>query len=185
MKILLKNNTIFVICFLFFYTNYSRDNMFDNFEDNNKKNWEFISDNVMGGVSFGKVDFLKENQEFFIRMTGFVSLQNNGGFIQVRRKIHSKNNTIKRGIKLVLRGNEMSYYIHLRTKYTILPWQYYQGTINVNENWSETKVEIKNFTRSGVLLPKKINPKHIKSIAIVAFGKEHKARIDVKEIVFY
>ena len=35
------------------------------------------------------------------------------------------------------------------------------------------------------MLAKKINPKNIKSIAIVAYGKEHEAFIDVNNIIIY
>ncbi len=186
MFLYIKNNTIFIIINFFFLNNiYSDDYMFENFDNKNRGNWEFISDNVMGGVSFGKIDFLSENNQHFIRMTGFVSLENNGGFIQVRRKVSSKKYDIKNGIRLIVRGNDMNYYVHLRTKFTLLPWQYYQAKIKVTESWQEASLNIKNFKPSGFLLPKYINKKNITSIAIVAFGKEHQARIDVKKIMFY
>ena len=186
MIINLKNNIILIIINLFFFNCvYSDDNMFDNFDNKNTSKWEFISDNIMGGVSFGKIDFLSENKQHFLRMTGFVSLENNGGFIQVRRKVSRKKNAIKNGIKVIVRGNDMNYYIHLRTKFTLLPWQYYQTKINVTEDWEEANLKIKDFKRSGFLLPKFINAKNITSIAIVAFGKEHQARIDVKKVMFY
>ena len=181
-----KYKVIFtLICFLFLSFAYSDKTMFENFNAKGKEQWEFITDNVMGGVSFGKIDFLSEQGEDFIRMTGFVSLENNGGFIQVRRKIRDSENDIIKGIKLISRGNDRNYYIHLRTKFTLLPWQYYQGVFTVKEEWQESIIEIKDFKRSGSFLPKLINPKNIKSIAIVAFGKEHQARVDVKEILFY
>ena len=43
---------------------------------------------------------------------------------------------------------------------------------------------IHNFKKSGFLLPNKISPKNIKSIGIVAFGRDHKAELIVKEINF-
>ena len=70
------------------------------------------ADQVMGGVSFGKHDFLNENNKKFIRMTGYVSLENNGGFIQVRRILSKEDKKIENGIQLELRGNNQIYFIH-------------------------------------------------------------------------
>ena len=61
--------------------------MFENFINNPQEKWEFISDQVMGGVSDGKVEYFKEDDKSYARMTGIVSLENNGGFIQIRKKI--------------------------------------------------------------------------------------------------
>jgi hypothetical protein len=45
--------------------------------------WEFVSDTVMGGVSSGRI--LKEtiSGRKATRLTGNVSLENNGGFVQM------------------------------------------------------------------------------------------------------
>ena len=174
--------------FLFFFTSYllCEEMIFEDFSRNNSiNNWEFISDQVMGGVSLGKFEILKEKSKNFLRMTGKVSLENNGGFIQVRKKY---NPTIKKkfkGIKLISRGNETEYYIHIRTKYTMLPWQYYQLKFKVSNKWETTNLNINEFNRSGYLLPKDINSKHIKSIALVAFGRVHNVELDISEISFF
>ena len=157
---------------------------FENF-DNDNKDWELITDNVMGGVSFGKFDFIKDQNENFIRLTGFVSLENNGGFVQIRKLLTKEENRIKDGIKIIARGNNSKYYIHLRTKYTLLPWQYYQAYFDVTENWKLVTLGLSAFKGSGIMLPNTIKPEHIKSIAIVAFGREHKVKLDVNSINFY
>ena len=46
--------------------------------------WQFIADTVMGGVSRGEVAFEDEGGNAYARMTGKVSTENNGGFIQIR-----------------------------------------------------------------------------------------------------
>ena len=78
-------------------------NLFEKKIDNTSeffKEWEYISDNVMGGVSTGKAEIL-ENNNSFLRLEGNVSTENNGGFIQVRtfKEIASDN---FEGIKLRL-----------------------------------------------------------------------------------
>ena len=87
-------------------------------------------------------------------------------------------------ISLNARGNNLDYYVHLRTIFTVLPWQYYQAKFNVSKNWKTFKLNLTDFKRSGVLLPNKINSNHIKSIALVAFGKEHEVELDVSKIDF-
>lgn len=181
-----NKNTIFLLLLLLFNnTSFSKENMFESFNEDSKKKWEFISDQVMGGVSFGKNEFLEEDNSSFIRMTGFVSLDNKGGFIQSRRRLSSIDHKILKGFKLKLRGNNSDYFIHLRTKFTLLPWQYYQAKIKSSENWEELTIKLADFKRSGRLLPKRIDPSKITSFALVAFGREHKVRLDVDQIKFY
>ena len=73
----------------------------------------------------------------------------------------------------------------MRTKFTILPWQYYQGKIKASENWEEININLSDFNRSGRLLPKRIDPSKVTSIALVAFGREHEVKLDVEQINFY
>ena len=48
--------------------------------------------------------------------------------------------------------------------------------------FTEYILPIEKFKKSGSFLFAKINPKTIKSIAVVAFGRDHKAEIYIKEI---
>ena len=48
----------------------------DNFE--NPEKWHFITDQVMGGFSSGKVEFISINNILHARMTGNVSTKNKG-----------------------------------------------------------------------------------------------------------
>ena len=72
----------------------------------------------------------------------------------------------------------------MRTTFTVLPWQYYQSSFVVENNFKNFVLPLSDFKKSGYLLPKKINPNNIKSIAIVAFGKNYNAELIVKEINF-
>ena len=173
---------------MFFFSSklFSEEMTFENFKNNSSsKNWEFISDQVMGGLSSGTYKIFEEENENFLRLTGQVSLENNGGFIQVRKKVIAAFKKDVKGIKITSRGNETEYFLHIRTKYTLLPWQYYQLKFKVSKKWETYNLYLKDFVRSGSLLPKKINPKHINSIAIVAYGREHYVKLDVSEIKLF
>ena len=118
-------------------------------------------------------------------MTGQVSTENNGGFIQLRKAIPKKTIDTATGAYLKVRGNGQQYYLHLRTSGTLLPWQYYQASFTATAEWQIIKVPLTAFARSGSWLGKAVNPKSIRSIGIVAFGRDHSADIQIAEIGFY
>ena len=154
----------------------------DNFE--NPKKWQFVSDQVMGGVSSGKVEFLNDKNNLYARLIGNVSTENKGGFIQIRRKLEKLNLEGSKFIEIIAKGNNQNYFIHLRSSRTFLPWQYYQMTFKVLNNFKKFKLPISEFKRSSLLLSKNINTKNITSIGIVASGRDHSADIHIKEINF-
>ena len=173
------------LIFLFPSYSFGKNMIFEDFKNNPSERWEFIADTVMGGVSEGSVSFQKEKNIFYARMTGNVSLENNGGFIQFRRKVENKLSNNLQGINVKVRGNDLEYYIHIRTKGTILPWQYYQAPFKVKKEWNEIAIKFLDFKRSGIMLSKKFKPKNITSLAIVAYGKNHKVNLEVDTISLY
>ena len=62
---------------------WAEDLMIERFEAGAETRWRFFTDQVMGGVSTGQVALLPD-EGGFARMTGTVSTDNNGGFIQMR-----------------------------------------------------------------------------------------------------
>ncbi len=159
--------------------------LLDDFKNKPEDRWKFIADTVMGGISSGQLSFSVDGSANFARMVGKVSTENNGGFIQFRRSVIDGLPANTKGLKLSLRGNGQKYFVHIRTKGTFLPWQYYQRSFMSNEDWSETTMLLNEFRPSGILLRKTIDPKSIKSIGIVAFGRDHEAEIDVRKISLF
>lgn len=163
----------------------AEDIMIDRFEAQPEIRWRFFADTVMGGVSTGRVEFLTEGGVSFARMTGRVSTANNGGFIQFRTDLTQDLSDDIQGVRLVVRGNDQRYFVHLRTGGTVLPWQYYQAGFDVTGDWAEIRLPLTAFDRSGGLLRKVPRASGLKSVAIVAFGRDHDAQIDVREVGFY
>lgn len=147
--------------------------------------WRFFTDQVMGGVSTGSVAFMREREQDFARMTGRVSTENRGGFIQMRRDLTTPPPEGVTGIRLVVRGNSQRYFMHLRTGGTVLPWQYYQEGFDVTQSWAEVRLPLAAFSASGGLLRKTPRAGSLTSVAIVAYGRDHHARVDVREVGFY
>ncbi|MEE2694867.1 MAG: CIA30 family protein [Pseudomonadota bacterium] len=155
-----------------------------NLLENKKKNetlnqeWEFISDQVMGGVSSGELNLIIEEKEKFLRMSGEVSTENNGGFIQFRSDFNVNKKNYK-GIRIKAKGLPSDYYVHIRTNFLFLPWQYYSGKFVVTEEWGELEILFKDFEKSDFYQPSSFTSSEIKSIGFVAFGKDFYAQLDV------
>lgn len=149
--------------------------------------WTFVTDQVMGGVSVGRMNKVRYQDRAVLHITGNVSLENNGGFIQARTNLHPRGKTFNarnfEGIFLQTKGNGKQYAVHLKTPDTKLPRQYYQASFQTGRSWQEIKIPFDNF--KGYSLTKPLDIKNLKSIAIVATKKQFKADIYVDKIGFY
>mgnify|MGYP001568920241 CR=1 FL=1 len=183
--ILLRN--IFT-CFVFFISLYNTglsDHMvIDTFNNNPEERWIYFADTVMGGQSEGAVAFKTGSQGEYARLTGNVNTKNNGGFVQIRKRISGLDKDMA-GIKLTAKGNNQTYHIFIRTSGTVLPWQYYKAEFLVRNSWKKIKIPIADFQRSSSFLSRKIKPETIKSIGLVAFGRDFSADLYVSEVSFY
>ena len=54
----------------------------------------------------------------------------------------------------------------------------------VNDKYTKIILPISKFKKSNFLLPSKISPEDIKSIAVVAYGKNYSADIFIQSIGF-
>jgi len=149
--------------------------------------WAFITDQVMGGVSTGDMEFVKYDGRPCLHVRGEVSLDNNGGFIQARANLHSEgknfNASAFEGVYLRAKGNGEQYAIHLRTKDTRLPWQFYEAQFRTDKTWQEIEIPFSRFAPSS--LGKPLDSTNLKSVAIAAIKREFKADIYIDEIGFY
>jgi hypothetical protein len=147
--------------------------------------WRFFTDGVMGGVSTGKLAFVEEDGRTHARMTGQVSTANRGGFIQMRMALEAAPPKDATGVRLVMRGNGQRYFVHLRTSGTVLPWQFYQASFDAPEEWTEIQIPFSAFRASGGFLRTPPRPESLTSIAIAAYGRDHEAEIELRDIGFY
>ena len=146
-----------------------------------ENNWAYLADTVMGGVSKGGAEFAAGA----LRLTGEVSTKNNGGFIQVRTRIDPRETTGKTGVKIKVKGNGDVYYLHIRNSSARLPWHYYTTNFLANEKWEEIMIPFDQFEKSATFMPKKLNPDTIKTIGLVAYGKDYEADVSIAILEFY
>ena len=159
--------------------------LIDDFSDDASTRWEFIADGVMGGVSYGSVQFNHVEKSDVMTLSGTVSTENNGGFIQARRKLSVDKTRDYQGIMLTVRGNGEEYFLHLRSFWTLLPWQYYQAGFKTASNWQEVAIPFSAFKPSSRVLPNNIASKDIESLGVVAFGRDHEASVTITDIRLY
>lgn len=149
--------------------------------------WEFIADTVMGGVSTGKMELSEGEQDGSVRMSGNVSLENNGGFIQIRRRIAKEGKYFDasgyEGVRIEVKGDGNEYAVHLRNSRTWLPWQFYQAMFETTGDWQTIELPFEGF--KPYYLKKELKTSKLKTVAIVALFKEFKPNIEVRKIMFY
>ena len=116
-------------------------------------------------------------------MTGNVSTENNGGFIQFRRKMTAASGS--NGVEIRVRGNGEKYFVHLRTSGTVLPWQHYQASFDTTDKWKTIRIPFRNFVGSSDWLSEDVSPSSIRSLGIVAYGRDHLADISVSMAGFF
>lgn len=142
--------------------------------------WRFLTDQVMGGQSTGNLALGTEDGKRHASLSGQVSTANRGGFIQMRRDLTGPPPDGAIGVRLIVRGNDQRYFVHLRTTGTVLPWQFYQAGFDVTDIWSRIDLPFDAFAASGALLRRVPRAADVTSIAVAAYGRDHAARIDVR-----
>lgn len=118
--------------------------MIERFDAGASERWRYIGDNVMGGVSTGGAQITSEG----LHLTGQVSTDNNGGFIQVRRELADGLPLGASALVLSVRGNGQRYTVFIRTTQGRRPWHNYKASFVAPAQWSEVRLEFTDFERS-------------------------------------
>ena len=157
------------------------------FNKKSAKYWSYISDRTMGGISNGKAFIDEDKNNIFARLTGNVSTENNGGFIQLRSTLSfvDINNLEKelRGVRLNTRGNGETYYIFIRTSKTRSYSDFYYATFIANEEWEIVDLPFNAFKHR--FTNSILDGNDIRTFGIVAYGRDFYSDVSVSEIIFY
>ncbi len=149
--------------------------------------WALISDRVMGGASTGRMTREIVAGREAIRMTGGVSLENNGGFLQVAVDLGDAGSEVDArrwtGIRLEVFGNEQVYNLHLRTSDIRRPWESYRQSFRAPATWTSVRLPFYGFIPHRTERP--LNLARLRRIGIVAIGREFEADIAIADIRFY
>ncbi len=145
--------------------------------------WRGFTDRVMGGLSDMQVGYHADEQEPVLRMTGQVRLDNNGGFIQARVPLSASGRLDAsgfEGFRVRVRGQAGPYYLHLRSRHTWRPWQYYRAPVEIGPEWRDLFVPFSAFEARSVR--RGLDITSLESLGIVAYGEAFDAEIEVARI---
>jgi hypothetical protein len=149
--------------------------------------WALVSDRVMGGISDGTMRREVVDGRDAIRMQGGVSLENNGGFIQVTLDLGDAGGEVDArqwdGIQLDVFGNDQTYNLHLRTSDIRRSWESYRQIFSSTSKWATIQLPFSEFLPHRTELP--LNIARLRRIGIVAIGREFEADVAIADIRFY
>ena len=149
--------------------------------------WVLISDRVMGGVTDGTMTREIVAGRDAIRMQGGVSLENNGGFLQVALDLGDAGAEVDarrwKGIQIDVFGNNQVYNLHLRTSDIHRPWESYRESFHAPTRWTTVLLPFGDFAPHRTDQP--MNIARLRRIGIVAIGREFEADISIADIRFY
>ncbi|MEO9575454.1 MAG: CIA30 family protein [Tateyamaria sp.] len=149
-------------------------------------NWEYVADTVMGGESQGQARQETVAGRKAIRLTGAVSLDNNGGFVQIAFDLAEGRDFDARsyaGLVFEVLGNGETYDLRLRTRALNRPWQSFRTSFVAPDKW--TKVRVPFDALAAHRTDAEFDPATLRRIGILAIGKVMQADISISTIRFY
>nr|WP_092778566.1 CIA30 family protein [Jannaschia pohangensis] len=149
-------------------------------------NWEYVADTVMGGVSRGGIETAMIDGQRATRLTGDVSLENNGGFVQMAADLGTGDvldASDWTGIEVEVRGNGQTYDLRLRTTDLTRPWQSYRTDFTATDDWTVIRVPFTALEANRTDVP--LNLTRLRRIGILAVGRKMNADVAVAGLRLY
>jgi hypothetical protein len=165
--------------------------LIDDFENNDGlsrlgTSWRLVTDRVMGGISVGRMSLKEIDGRRALCMKGDLSLENNGGFVQVILDLNPAghfNAESYTGIHVVVRGNGESYNLHLKTADIRFPWQSYRSAFQAGPDWREIRLPFKGFESYRIDRP--LDTGQLTRLGLVAIGRAFTADLCVAQVGLY
>ena len=149
--------------------------------------WELIGDAVMGGRSTGSMTRESLDGRPVLRLRGSVSLENNGGFVQIALNLAPDGSTIDAspfcGIEIDVAGNGERYGMHLRTADVARPWQSYRQGFVAADQLRAVRLPFAKFEAHRIDMPMDVTC--LRRIGLVAIGRAFEADLSVAGVRFY
>lgn len=144
--------------------------------------WQTVLDGVMGGLSTGRI---AEGEGGTLRFSGELSLENNGGFSQIRTSVPQGTFSGTTGLLLRVKGDGRTYQCDIRSSRLRLMAGGYQSTFQTKAGeWMEVEIPfdqcIANSFGQRLRNAPELDPASIESVGItLADKKEGPFAIDV------
>lgn len=153
--------------------------------NNDPGEWRVVVDGVMGGRSVGRV---ARNEPGVLEFSGDLSLDNNGGFSQIRHGVAGDQFIGMRGIEITVRGDGRSYNFDVRcANARVLAGGFQQAFPTGDGRWTTIRLAFKDFRLYSFGQPvasaPAIVPTMIESIGFTLSDKQEGAfRLDIASI---
>ena len=149
--------------------------------------WRGFSDRVMGGISNADLNQDNVGGKSCIRLTGNVTRESNGGFIQMAlyfgRNYRSFDASAYKGLELLVHGNNEDYNVHLRTNDCRWYDQSYRMTFFAKPEWQRIQIPWSAFEGNRLNVP--LDTASLQRIAILGWMREFDADVSLAEIALY
>ena len=104
------------------------------------QNWSIVNDDVMGGISKSNLSMNDKNNLIF---SGYLSLENNGGFASTRHRFKEQTLASVKSFKIKLKGDGNSYYLRIRQNNRRAS---YSADFNSSKDkWTEVEILLEDF----------------------------------------
>ncbi len=149
--------------------------------------WRGFSDRVMGGISNATLNSSTVAGKNCIRLTGNVTRESNGGFIQMAmyfgRSYDELDGSAYSGIELLVYGNNEEYNLHVRTSDCGWYDESYRMTFFAEPRWQRIRVPWEMIKPNGIKTP--LNSARLQRIALLGWMREFQADIALAEVSLY
>lgn len=146
--------------------------------------WIIVNDGVMGGRSRSRI----EATDGGIRFTGFLSLENNGGFSSTRHRLAEAPEGMA-GVRIELRGDGRSYQLRLRQdqQYDGVAWS---ATFPTSGEWQTIEIPFSGFhplfRGKRVADAGAVKPAAVSQIGIMLADKQQGPfELEIRQLGFY
>ncbi|MCG8579631.1 MAG: CIA30 family protein [Bacteroidales bacterium] len=102
--------------------------------------WTIVNDGVMGGLSQGNISITEDGHGVF---SGYISLENNGGFSSLRKRFAPVNVTPYQKIIIKVKGDGKRY--QLRVKTDTYDAHSYITYFNTSGQWEKIELDLAAF----------------------------------------
>ena len=144
--------------------------------------WQFVSDRVMGGVSAGAIARETVAGRDATVLRGTVSLENNGGFIQMATDVPPPPGDAT-GIEIEVLGDGGHYELRLRTDALTRPWQSYRFAFEAPPEWQTLRIGFESFSAHRTDAP--FEPDRIRRIGMLSIGEPRRAKVAVAALRYF
>lgn len=150
-------------------------------------NWKFVADEVMGGKSQGSMSQESFQGRDATILRGDVSLDNNGGFVQIAFDLRADGAAFDvsdwDGLELEVWGNGEPYEMRLRTEQLTRPWQSFRKEFTTTKQWQTLRLPFDAFEAHRT--DARFDLAKLRRVGILAIGREFRAELAVANVKLY